>query len=688
MISREKAEKILIEIKKDLELARRDVESRTDKWLERLAFYRGLHYTVQNGHFLIDSEEPTGERREVHNLIPSFVKEAVAARIKHFPNPQVPAVDGNQRSLSRAKATERLLKSFVDDDILAGEEFIHALTSGAILGGAWLKIYWDPFSGKVVPSERGTEEILLGTDEMGNPITELFERELEKDPFGNEIVSKEFEGRIKVEMVDLFDGWRDPLATRPSEMRYWVHRKVASREEMQERYPKDAWGKPITWGQGEIDSIWNRKQTVLSTDSEGSYIASADGNNEIAVVYEYWKAPCVSYPNGIMCFFSNNHILYMGSCPYVPSRIPAIFLPSDNVNPGGFFPDGMVEHLIPTQRTLNRSESKMREILDKMLNPHILLPHASDVELDEFGEIPGRIIQYNAGYPPHVLHAPTIDPAFFNLSNSMLERMRTISTYSDITRGDVPGRVESGRAIAYLQENENNIRTADIKLYKKAMLDAMKHCLWLARQYYPDGRMIRTLGDESYTLYEFKSEEYDWDIDLSPEPFSGAPNSRALRWSETMEAWQAGLYNDEQPGSKEVRRMLDIDNARSNTVDKDHVHRTLARMEINQVLRRSAGDYLGPMNPVREFHDDEVHLEEHNYFRNTQEYLDLLPEARRMLDEHCEQHEEHLSRKMANYAGNQAMLGEEGVGQPAPSGGVPSPADGGHPVGVSSSNEG
>lgn len=675
-ISKKKAQEILTLIKGDVKEAQDEVLLRLDKWLERMAFYRGLHYTIQDGSFHLDLEDPVGEARESHNFIPAFVKAAVATRVKHFPNPQVPAVDNNQQSMARAKATERLLKSFVDDDVLAGEEFLRALHSSAILGGSWLKVYWDPFSGKPVPNDPELTEVLL-QDEYGNEVVEIVEGEREKDVFGAEIPVKAFEGKIKVAFVDLFDGWADPCATTPEEMRFWVHRKVRPLEEMKRRFPKDMFGQDVNWEGGNTDAAWIQKQAVMSYEN----YSTTDPDS--VVLYEYWGAPNEDFPNGVMCVFSGGSILHMGPCPYAPARIPAIFIPGDNIVPGGLFPEGVVEHLIQPQKTLNRAESKIRETMDRMLNPHILVPHAADVDAEIFGEIGGQVIYYNAGYPPHILHSPEVPSSMFNISASMLQRMRDISTYSDITRGDVPGRVESGRAIAFLQENESNIRTAEVKLYKKAMLNAMMQCLWLAKQYYPDGRMIRTLGEDSWTYMEFKSDEYDWDIDLAPEPFSGAPNSRALRWAETMEAWQMGLFNDEAPGAKEVRQLLDMDHHERSTIDKDKHHRMLARMENQQVIARSEGRYPGPINPVREFHDNEIHLEEHNLFRNTQAYLDLTPEARDMIDAHCEEHEDNLSAQMSDFAGNMQQLGPALGNMPAPKGtpGMASPFDGGAPTG-------
>ena len=656
-LTKKKSEEILERVRADVDEAEQNVNLRSDRWLERMAFYRGMHYSIYDGHFQLEVDDPTGEVSETHNFIPAFVKAAVATRLKQAPNPRVPAADGNHRSQAKARATERLLRSFVDDDILTGEEFIRALHSAAILGGAWLKPYWDPFAGKPLAMDDPTEP----------------DEDRATDVFGAEVPFQAFEGQIKLGFVDLFDGWADPSASKPDEMRYWVHRKVRPVEELERKFPVDIWGKEADWRGTKLDAIWAQKQSVTSSDAQsvlGSGSGSRSEDNDLAVVFEYWRAPDEDYPNGMLVVYSEHRVLYMGPCPYVPARIPALFLPGDNIVPGGFFPEGVVEPLIQPQRTLNRAESKIRETMDKMLNPHILVPHAADVEEDLFGEIAGQVIKYNAGYPPHILHAPEVPTSMFNISASMVGRMKEISTYTDISRGDVPGRVESGTALAFLQETENAIRSADLKLYRQTMLACMKQCLWLAKQHYQDGRMIRTLGEDSWTLLEFQANDYDWDVDLAPEPFSSEQDSGAARWAKTMEAFNVGLYDDDRPGAREVRRLLQLNHASgaSDLLDRTSRHRSIARAELNQVVQMSLGRYAGPLNPVREFHDHEVHLDEHNDFRNSQEYLDLTAEARRALDDHCEEHNRQLELQMQEYAVSQGMLGgaQQGIPGAAP----------------------
>lgn len=672
-MKKEKVSELFEDIKNKVRAAHDEVLLRTDKWVERMAFYRGFHYSIVGADFVFDEEDATGELSEVHNYIPSFVKASVAARIRNFPNVQVPASNGTHEAMAKARATEQLLKSFVDDEVLSGEELVRALTLSSVLGGSWLKIWWDPEAGRYTKEDLAVEED-VDFDEDGNVV---YTEKPITDPFGDPIVSFSREGQITTTAVDPFDGWPDPTASAFKEMRYWVHRKMLPVDTLRRKYPKDIHGKDIKWSPGHLDEVYQLKKNVTNDDLDSSIVK--DDENGLAPLVEFWGAPNDDYPNGILCVYSGDDIVYLGSCPYRPGRLPCVFIPGDNIIPRGLYSDGTVEHLITLQRTLNRSVTKQREWLDKILNPMLLVPYGSGVNAKTIGEIPGQILEYNPGLRPDWMQVPPIAPSLFSVQNTIFQEMKIISGYSDITRGDMPSGGATGRAIAFLQENEENIRSADIKLFKGAVTEALKQCLFLSKQYYQDGRLIKHLGDESWQLFEFQSADFDWYVDLAPEMFSGAPNSRALRWAETLEAFQLGLFDDEAPGAKEVRRMLQMDHGARSTVDPNVAHRNLAEMENSQLLAMAQGADVS-MNQVREFHDDEVHLEVHNQLRNSPRYLELDPYVRQVLDEHCEVHEENLQAKMGAFSDAQAMLGPQPGQAPAPQPPGMSPRDGGAPT--------
>lgn len=678
-----KAERELIELAlKRLAISENYAEDRYDTWMERIAFLRGFQFVETYSHAWADIDEPTGEERKVHNYVRAFVKSAVATRMRSFPNPEVPAATNDMHSMARASAAQSIIRSFIDDLTINPIEYAKLFTWSQTVGGGWMKHFWNPHGGRLVAnSELYVEkEVEVETeDPETGEITKGVEIvvEPETDEFGEPIFENEFEGQIVSEFVDTVDGLPDPSAKCQEEMRYWIHRKERPIEELEELYEVDFFGKK-TKGRFSSNTNYNVKdKDILSGDTDSAYAATKDDH---AMIYEYWEPAHPARKNGALVIWSGDVIIYVGPNILKPARIPAVLYVGDNPAPNGLYADGIVEDLIPLQRSLNLIESKKIEYVRKGVNPHVLNPRGSMVDSDSFGEVIGQVIDYSPGLEPKMMNPASLPQTVSNMSPDLIGQMKEISTYSDISRGDAPQGIESGRAIAFLKENESAIREPDMMTHKVSCLLSLKHCFWLARQFMPEGRMLRTLGDEGWTYYELKHDELDYDVDLAPEAFSGGPNSRALRWSETMEAFEMGVFDDDRPGAKQVRRMLEMDTSARSTIDPNANHRNMARLENHQLLQLiETGE--GRMNPVREFHDDYVHLEEHNARRNTPEYLEWPEEIQRMMDEHCEMHENQLNRKMAVYSQDQAMIGTP-TSAPQPPGqpGV-APLDGGNPVG-------
>lgn len=675
-VPRNKAQPILQEVKEKFTSARIGMIEKIDQWVERMAFYRGFQYTVRDGGWAVEDPEPTGEAAEVRNYIRPHVRAAVAARARRFPNPAVPAATGDQESMARAEATEKLLRSFVDDNVVNKEEIVRALYWAATVGGAWLKPFWDPQAGKLVQSEDALIEKTKVDETSGEEIT-VYEEE--KDKFGEPIVSREYEGQIKVEFVDTIDGLPDPTAKRLSEMRYWIHRKMRPVEELERKFPKDYWGEKTKgrFGTSSTDAMYYEREAVAGNDigEYGQIHGTGHEGNQMVELIEYWEGPSSEHPNGVLLVYSGDVVIHIGANPLKPCRLPVVLLLGDNLVASGLYADGVVADLIPLQKTLNRIESKKREWIDKVITPHILNPLGSNVDEDLFGEVIGKVIDYTPGLRPEVMNVPNIPQSMFEADREIVGGMKEISSYSDISRGDVPTGIESGRAIAFLKEQETGVREPDMMIHDESMLDLLRHCYYLGKQFYEDGRLIRTLGPEGWQYMAFKDEEFDWFIDLAPEAMSGGPNSRALRFAETMEAFTAGLFNDEIPGAKDARRLLSFDSADRSTINKNKNHQCLARMENVQFLNQQ------PINEVKPYHDDAIHLEEHNDLRNTSKYENLPPEVRAVFDAHCEMHEFQLQQKMGIFSAQQGMLTSGGQPNQPSQSGQESPMDGGSSAG-------
>lgn len=644
-----KAEKELIELAQArFESAKSAIAEKYDLWMERLAFLRGFHYHVRDGSYWSDLDEPTGEERDPRNYIRTFVRASVAVRMRAFPNPSVPAATNDMKAMQRAAAAEKVVRSFVDDGVLGPDHYIKLLYWVQTVGGGWLKHYWDFNAGRLITNTEKFKETTETDPETGEEFTSLAP---ELDEFGEAIFENEFEGKIVTEFVDTVDGLPDPTARTTKEMRYWIHRKLRPVDELEKLYPEDYFGNK-TKGRFSKD----RDESAQEKDELSGTVESGSADDDLATVLEYWEPASRYRPNGALVIWCGGVILYVGSNILRPARIPAVLYVGDNPTPAGLYADGVVEDLIPIQKTINLVESKKKEWLRKALNPHVLNPHGSMIDGDQFGEVIGQVINYAPGLKPSIMEVAPIPASVSGMTVDLVSQMKEISTYSDISRGDVPTGVESGRAIAFLRENEQSIREPDMMNHKLSCLESLKHCFWLAKQFMPDGRLLRVLGEEGYNHFEFKNAELDWDIDLAPEVLSGAPTSRALRWAETMEAFDKGVFDDERPGAKQVRRMLSMDTAASSTIDPNSHHKNLAKLENSQMMQIISSG-VGSINPVREFHDDYEHLEIHNALRCSPEYLEWPQEMQQMFDAHCEEHNRQMEIKKGIYAQDNMALG-------------------------------
>lgn len=674
-LSSKKAHEIWGECKDKYEDAEANMLTKQAVWMERAAMYRGLQTSKRDGQLYMDVE-PTGEAREIQNYIRSFVRAAVASRAGAFPNPEVPAASGDEAAMTRARATEKLLKSFVDDNTFDKEELVRSLIWACTIGGSWIKITWDQNAGRLIDADVEGKERTVTDPETGEEYTEFIQ---ETDMFGAPITSSSFEGRIKTEFVDTMDGLPDPTAKRFCEMRYWIHRKDKASEELEEMFPEDYFGNKT---EGRFTEEKNKNlraaKSFLAGDGEAEdSIGGRSKHNEKTELVEYWEKPSTKNPNGMLCVWSGAVLLYLGPCPFVPARLPVVLLLGDNIVPSGLYADGTVEDLIPLQRTLNRIESKKREYVDNVATPHIMNPLGSRVDPDLFGDIPGQIIDHAPGLKPWILEIPNMPNAAFTMPADIIQRMKEISGYPDVVQGNNAQGDLSGRAIAFLRENEQNVRQSDKSIYQKAILDMFRQMMWVAKQFYEEGRIIRTLGEsEEWEFREFNDDDYDWYIDLAPEASSGAPNSRALRYAEVTEGYGLGLFDPENPGAKEARKLLGWSNANSSTSDPHMADRSLARMENMQF---EDGDQI---NEVRDFHNDEVHLEEHNKMRNSAIYLNKSKQEQLQIDYHCFMHEQQLAMKMGVYGDRQmAMGGQPPMPQIPGQPGMESPLTGGAPAG-------
>lgn len=642
---------------------------RLPKFLESMAFYRGNQWP---GSWSDDIDERVA--METRNYIRPAVRSATASMLQNRLNPEVIAANGDTLSLARADASGRLARSFLRNGVFPYRNHLRAKMAANIYGGAWLASIWKPDKGRVV-----------NTPVLRPSAEDPSQMEHETDDWGDVVHDSSFEGDIDVQYGSPINVCPDPHATDPAELRYVCRWKACAIGHLDDLFHEDAFGKSTEdrWGlepglMGWVDAARTENDGALAAPFS-PFSGSHSSDNDLAHLVELWERPSMRYPRGRLVVYCGDVLIAAGSLPY---RFPWTLVTGMNVLPGSLYADGVVDDLKSPQRAINMAESKKREWIQQVLSPALMVPATAGIDRDRFSDLAGEVILYNPGNLPTWMNVPPPPDALFREQQAQEAAISSISTQSDVARGQPPPSVSSGRAIAYLYEFQKGMHAPDDELAREEVKDVLQNCLYLARDFYDDGRMLRILGKNNrWQGQVFKREDFDFESDLIVEPRSGAPNSRALRQSEIMEYHNAGLFED-TPAAQRARRMLELDADDSSTVDPYEAHRSRAEKEAALF---SADPESSPLQVLPQDHDL-VHLEHHDLFRVSDEFLDIPPELRARFDQHCEEHETQDAQKKSVFAAQSQQLtgstgqGSSGGAPPPKAKGMPSPMDGGHPM--------
>jgi len=632
---------------------------RRGRMLENTAFYRGWQWAIprDNGIFPHEYTLDPRERPVVQNYMRAVANSAVGSKLRAFPNPQCVASRSDIRGLARAAASQRLVRSFPRNGVFPYIELYRGVLDSEIKGYSFLKVFWNPYKGKRRRTEMGWQ----------------------------------FEGDIDVRFVSAIDGLPAKSSTSENhdDMWHFFHRKKIAVPVLEDRFQFDVFGQPTRgrfvtedWANdglsNDIDAIENDGAAQIFTMGHSGGGASDEGDytsSDTAELVEYWEMPSNRYPGGrLMVKVGAVVLAYTEEWPY---DFPFITLYGANLLANGFGADGALHDGKPIQRDMNMGAAKLREWVEHVLHPAFLVPRKGGVDKDHMSTMVGEKIQYNVGFKPEWLLPPAPPQAIFENIRQQENTLKSVTGFSDITRGAEPPANLSGRAMAFIDEFEKSARQPNTTLFQLQIGKAYEKCLMLARDYYPEDRLVRIIGEDGqWERREFKRDDYDFDVEIVIEPFSSAPNSRALRVAETLEFFQLGMLAD-TPEAQRARRLLELDAEDKSTINVYEAHKRRAQSEELQFLANP----FAPLEVLKQDHDD-THLDCHGLFAISAEFLAQPKPIQERFLAHIEWHEMQRSEKYGVYAQEASMLGgptQSPSGGPPPpkQPGVESPIDGG-----------
>jgi len=396
---------------------------------------------------------------------------------------------------------------------------------------------------------------------------------------------------------------------------------------------------------------------------------------------EYWVKPgqYAILPDGGMFIIAGNQLVSITEgLPYTHGQYP--FAKLSDVHTGQFYPDSVVQDLIPLQREYNRTRGQIIEAKNRMSKPQIDIEKGA-YDPNKITSEPGLILERTPGFEPARLLQPAQLPAY--VENELLRiqaDMDDISGQHDVSRGDTPAGVSAATAISYLQEADDTMLSFTYDSVEEAVEKLAKLTLSYVHDYWTDEKVIKVTGiDESFDVLSFRGSDIPSQADIRVEGGSALPTSKAARQAFLMDLMDRGyvppdqglkimeiggldslfkrLKIDEAQAGRENLKMRQVDEKMLADYQQQAQQELIAENADNPNVRADESgqlwDYSAdpsgqnippePLNPplivpVNSWDNHMLHIQVHNDYRKSQSFEQLDKPARDLFEQHVQSH--------------------------------------------------
>lgn len=548
-----------------------------------------------------------------------------------------------------AKAGEHYLRylwQMVQTDDLLDDVLMHMLPTGKGI----LKASWDPDAGPMLDVPTGVlpENVVPGPG---------YRLPSEPMPIG----------MMALESISPFSFHIDPSATRLERARWCGSEHYVHIDEARSRWPD--FSKKLNPDAGR--SAWLNYQRRLLYEGAGAGESASDVQDTITTKELYFR-PDGKWQEGRKIVVAGGIVV-----EDVPSPFGGMFPYVDFTcypNPGSFWALGLGRLIRNPQTSLNRGRSWFMEMLLKNGNPQWLIAKGAGVSRAALTDEPGNAIYYNAVTQDAVRQLPGQQPppGWNDLMSADLNDLRELAGVADVMRGVNPPGVRSGRALAYLTEQNLGRHGPLVRRFERSIERLGKLELQIAKKFIAEDRLLQIVGqDGAVEVRALKAADLASCQDVCVVAGSALPESKVARQDFVMELHAQGLLVDDagRPDAKKAFRLMDFapedEFTDGNSADTNWAY------EENELMAQGAT----PMPQPQDNH--ETHADVIVAFMRTSRFRALPPEIQAIFHQHRDAH------VLALQAGETGMPAPGAGGAPGalPPGGNPDERGGASPPG-------
>lgn len=551
------------------------------------------------------------QEREVYNHIAPIIETRLAKLGLVRPTMLVRPSSSEARDISNAKVGTAVVKNTYNR--IEMQKLINTANAWSeVCGTVFYKNIWDPYSG-----------LLIGYAE-DEPI---------------------YEGDVATVVIPAFEIYPDSsFSADLDQCKSIIHARPYHVDDIEA-----VWGVRL---EGKELDVFSIDMTTIGLGGLG-YNATVPNittttKKDQELVIEYYERPSKQYPDGRLIIIAGDELVYYGALPYKIGENGKRDFPFVRQvcieRPGCFWGTSVIERLIPIQRAYNAVRNRKKEFLNRIAIGILDVEDgAYDLEdLQEEGLSPGKIIVRQQGsQPARWLEGPQSVPAFTEEENRLLNEFILISGVSELSRAsDAPSTVGSGVALEVLREQDDTRLSLTAENLRNSIRVVCQHWIRLYKQFAVGWRIARIVGESQdvHVIHWQASDLTSDDVVFDTE--NELAQSPAQRKQMVISLLQMGLFNDPETGGisrhtrNKILEMLQLGNWESAA--------TIDELQIACAQRENAMLMNGEAPQIEEFHDDDIHIMEHNKFRLSHDYIELKklrPDMVDILDMHIKLHE-------------------------------------------------
>lgn len=454
------------------------------------------------------------------------------------------------------------------------------------------------------------------------------------DPsLGKPMPNGEYEGDVRLEVLNFFEVFPDPLAKTLDDAQWIIKAKVRKLDYFRERYERGyAVKEEDVWL---LSSLYDLKTNAAS----GVGIAGSSANQQMqnsAIECVLYERRSKDHPNGRMCVMANGILLEDKELPVGELDIVKF----DDILIGGrYHSEAIITHLRPIQDQYTILRTKCAEWIKQLLAGKYIVAKGAGLGQESLNN-DTEVLEANpvAGWNGPVvqpLMLPQIPQYAYEDIATLDKEFDFVSGINEASRGEGSSTQSTFRGQALLVEQNQTRISVQTNRNEVGYAKIGSLILKYVGKYYEMPRLIKNAGDGlEYTVKEFKGSELNDNYDVIVMPGSTVPGSKVLKRQDLINLYQMGILGNPQD-PKVIQKLLK--NLEFGDINEVWKEQALNEQQVKKVIAKiESGELPQPIG--HEWDDHVTFIRELNEYRKTDKYEEMSPEQQGMINYVAEWH--------------------------------------------------